>query len=57
MAILKANENIGQTLPLRCPRHPDNAIEVSTQDDFLRLAPEGLQQEVQFATFLRVFLH
>ena len=41
LAILKANENIGQNLPLRCPRHPETAIKVSTPDDFLRLAPEG----------------
>ena len=41
LAILKANENIGQTLLLRCPRRPEAAIEVSTPDDFLRLAPYG----------------
>ena len=45
LAILKANENIGQTLPLRCPRHPETGIEVSTPDDFLRLAPEGCNKK------------
>ena len=41
LAILKADENIGQSLPLRCTRHPDTTIEVSTPDDFSLLAPEG----------------
>ena len=41
LAILKANESIGQTLPLRYPRHLETAIKVSNPDDFVRLAPEG----------------
>lgn len=41
MSILKRNNNIGQTLPLRCSRHRETVIEVSTPDDFSRFAPEG----------------
>ena len=41
LSIFEARNNIGPSLPLRCPRHPSSTIEVSTPDDFLRLAPEG----------------
>lgn len=41
LSILRANNNIGRALPLRCPRHPETVIEVSTADDFSRLALEG----------------
>jgi hypothetical protein len=41
ISILQRNGNIGPKLPLSCQRHPGTAIEVSTPDDFLRLAPEG----------------
>ncbi|KAI9712971.1 MAG: hypothetical protein M1812_006718 [Candelaria pacifica] len=39
--ILRRDGDIGQSLALCCPRHPDLSIEVSTPDDFVRLAPEG----------------
>ena len=38
---LRNDSNIGKSLELCCPRHPDTFIEVSTPDDFLRLSPEG----------------
>jgi hypothetical protein len=41
ITILERNGNIGPTLPLRCPRHPDAQLEVSAPSDFPRLAPEG----------------
>ena len=33
--------NMGHSLPLCCPQHPDTSIDVSTPEDFLRKAPEG----------------
>ncbi|OKL63387.1 hypothetical protein UA08_01510 [Talaromyces atroroseus] len=39
--ILRRNENIGTSLDLECPRHPDTPIKVSIPDDFPRLSPEG----------------
>lgn len=33
--------NMGPSLPLCCPQHPDTSIDVSTPEDFLRKAPEG----------------
>ncbi|KAI9781350.1 MAG: hypothetical protein M1816_002396 [Peltula sp. TS41687] len=41
LSILEANNNIGRTLPLRCPRHPEVEIKVSAPDDFSVFAPEG----------------
>ena len=41
ISILKKGNNFGSTLALRCPRHPNTPIEVSSPDDFARLAPEG----------------
>ena len=38
---LKEQGNIGTSLALCCPRHPDTPIEVSQPDDFKRYAPEG----------------
>jgi hypothetical protein len=39
--IFKRNENIGTSLELQCPRHPDTLITVSKPDDFSRVSPEG----------------
>lgn len=39
--IFKRNGNIGTSLELQCPRHPDTLITVSTPDDFPRVSPEG----------------
>lgn len=39
--ILQQNGNIGSTLQLQCPRHPDTQISVSEPDDFPRVSPEG----------------
>ncbi|GAP86863.2 putative nf-x1 finger and helicase [Rosellinia necatrix] len=46
ITMLKDKNNIGPTLELQCPRHPDHPIEVSTPDHFLQFSPEGgcLQQ-------------
>ena len=41
LSILQAGGNIGTSLALRCQRHPETSIEVSTPDSFSRLAPEG----------------
>ena len=41
LSILKLNQNIGSSLPLRCSRHPETVMEVSTPDDFTKFAPEG----------------
>ncbi|KAI0904565.1 hypothetical protein F4823DRAFT_203748 [Ustulina deusta] len=39
--MLRDRSNIGSTLQLQCPRHPDQLIEVSTPDHFLQFSPEG----------------
>ncbi|UPX11033.1 uncharacterized protein EKO05_0001659 [Ascochyta rabiei] len=39
--ILEAEEAVGNTLSLCCPRHTDKIIEVSEPDDFLAASPEG----------------
>lgn len=39
--ILKANENIGPSLSLVCPRHPSTRIKVSTPEEFRMQSPEG----------------
>ncbi|KGO51306.1 Zinc finger, CCCH-type [Penicillium expansum] len=39
--ILKQDKNIGKTLELQCPRHPDTPIAVSTPEDFPKFSPEG----------------
>jgi hypothetical protein len=41
LTILERSNNIGPSLALCCPRHKETSIEVSTPDDFVRLAPEG----------------
>ncbi|KAI9884084.1 MAG: hypothetical protein M1823_004133 [Watsoniomyces obsoletus] len=41
LSMLEKDNEIGRKLPLRCSRHPDTIIEVSSPDDFSRLAPEG----------------
>lgn len=39
--IMDAQGNIGTSIPLQCPRHPDTPILVSQPDDFLLYAPES----------------
>ncbi|EED17019.1 DNA-binding protein smubp-2, putative [Talaromyces stipitatus ATCC 10500] len=39
--IFKRSENVGTSLELQCPRHPDTVIRVSEPDDFPRVSPEG----------------
>lgn len=39
--ILKKNGNIGMSLELECPRHPETHMAVSKPDDFPRISPEG----------------
>ncbi|KXG48936.1 uncharacterized protein PGRI_028060 [Penicillium griseofulvum] len=39
--ILKQGQNIGTSLELQCPRHPDTPIAVSTPEDFPKFSPEG----------------
>ncbi|KAF2647305.1 P-loop containing nucleoside triphosphate hydrolase protein [Lophiostoma macrostomum CBS 122681] len=41
VTLLNEKDNIGSKLALRCERHQDTLIEVSTPDDFTRLSPEG----------------
>ena len=39
--LLHTGGNIGFSLPLCCPQHPDTLIEVTNPEDFLSRAPEG----------------
>lgn len=39
--ILKKDGNIGFSLDLSCPRHPDTPISVTEPDDFVQFSPEG----------------
>jgi hypothetical protein len=39
--MLEANDNIGPTFELQCPRHPTTPIHVASPEDFIQLAPEG----------------
>ncbi len=41
ISLLEQANNIGPSLALCCPRHKDTPIDVSSPDDFVRLAPEG----------------
>lgn len=41
LTTVKKGGNFGPYLPLRCPRHPDIVIEVSTADEFVRFSPAG----------------
>lgn len=38
---LRAHENIGPSLDLQCPRHPDTIISIKTPDDIPKLSPDG----------------
>ena len=39
--MFRDNNNLANALPLRCPRHSNQAISVSEPDDFVRRSPEG----------------
>ena len=39
--LLQANDNMGLSIPLCCPKHKDTLIEATTPEDFLKRAPEG----------------
>ena len=39
--MLQAEGNVGVSIPLCCPKHPDTLIEAATPEDFLMRAPEG----------------
>lgn len=39
--MLKADGNLGPSMELQCPRHPDAAISVTTPDDFSKYSPDG----------------
>jgi hypothetical protein len=41
IGILQRRDQIGHTLRLRCPRHPDKMLIVSKPEDFEVVAPEG----------------
>ncbi|KAI0190325.1 hypothetical protein F4808DRAFT_476549 [Astrocystis sublimbata] len=41
ITMLRNGGNLGPVLQLRCPRHPDHPIKVSTPDHFLQFSPEG----------------
>ncbi|KAF8533486.1 hypothetical protein BDD12DRAFT_946339 [Trichophaea hybrida] len=41
LRMLEESGNIGRTLELQCPRHPNTPIHVASADDFTKLAPEG----------------
>jgi hypothetical protein len=41
IAMLRANDSVGKSLALCCPRHPDTDAEVQQPDDFHKLSPEG----------------
>ncbi|KAF2009446.1 P-loop containing nucleoside triphosphate hydrolase protein [Aaosphaeria arxii CBS 175.79] len=41
LTILEEGGNLSKKLDLCCPRHPDTLIQVSTPEDFSRLAPQG----------------
>ncbi|EME78551.1 uncharacterized protein MYCFIDRAFT_37116 [Pseudocercospora fijiensis CIRAD86] len=39
--IFKSEANIGTTLELACPRHPDTPLQIHEPEDFARVAPEA----------------
>jgi len=39
--MLEEQGNLGTSIQLCCPRHPDTAIEIKAPDDFSQLSPEG----------------
>ncbi|PWW74664.1 hypothetical protein C7212DRAFT_358855 [Tuber magnatum] len=41
IGILEQGGNINETLPLRCPRHPDTQINIKTPEEFHVFSPEG----------------
>ena len=41
ISILQENRDFGQSLKLKCPRHADTPLEVSTPEDFATVSPEG----------------
>ncbi|KAI5811330.1 hypothetical protein DFH27DRAFT_21800 [Peziza echinospora] len=41
LSMLAKDDNLGDSLPLSCPRHPELEISVTEPDDFLRFSPEG----------------
>jgi hypothetical protein len=41
VAMLTADGNIGTSLELQCPRHPETPISVTVADDFSKVSPEG----------------
>ncbi|WEW54842.1 hypothetical protein PRK78_000268 [Emydomyces testavorans] len=41
LEILEQNGNIGTSLELKCPRHPDDPIAVSEPEHFVQFSPEG----------------
>ncbi|KAL8766873.1 MAG: hypothetical protein Q9209_006469 [Squamulea sp. 1 TL-2023] len=41
ISILQSRGSIGDSLALCCPRHPDDAINVKSPDDFAIFSPEG----------------
>lgn len=41
ITILRDDNNVGDSLQLCCPRHPDTVIHVKEVDDFITLSPEG----------------
>ena len=41
LKMLKAGGNLGRSIELECPRHPEVPIEVKEPDDFIVFSPEG----------------
>ncbi|GIZ38336.1 hypothetical protein CKM354_000175600 [Cercospora kikuchii] len=41
LEILRSHGNVGPSLELCCPRHPDTPMEVTEPEDFTRVAPEA----------------
>ncbi|CAK7266776.1 hypothetical protein SEPCBS57363_002262 [Sporothrix epigloea] len=41
MTALNADNNMGPSFPLQCPRHPERAFEASLPDHFVQFAPDG----------------
>lgn len=40
-AMLTEDGNLGPSLELQCPRHPDTPVSITTPDDFSKFSPEG----------------
>jgi hypothetical protein len=41
IGMLRANESVGSSLGLCCPRHPEKIMDVYEPDDFAKFSPEG----------------